>query len=165
MPEDPASSPDLLAVREAMSARFGAALLDTKLSLGELSLKVARDELRPALEFLKTGLGFDALEDVIGLDNSASAPAGGKRFSVIYQLRRAPSPLRLRLGVDAAETENIASAVPVFKSADWGEREIYDMLGIRFDGHPHLRRIYMSEDFVGHPLRKDFPLVGDTDGV
>jgi len=165
MPEDPASPPDLQTVREAMAARFGEALLEAKVSLGELSLRIARDELRSALEFLKTGLGFDTLEDVIGLDNSASAPADGKRFSVLYQLRRAPGPLRLRLAVDAAETETVASAVPVFKSADWGEREIYDLLGIRFDGHPDLRRIYMSEDFAGHPLRKDFPLAGDTDGV
>jgi len=165
MPEDLASRRELKAVQEAMAARFGPAVIETAFKLGELTFKIAKDELRPALEFLKSRLGLDTLDDIIGLDNSRSVPAGGKRFSVLYQLRRAPGPLRLRLAVDLAEDETVASAVPVFTSADWGEREIYDMLGIRFDGHPGLRRIYLSEDFAGHPLRKDFPLAGDDDGV
>ncbi len=165
MSEDLASRPELKAVQEAMAFRFGPALIETAFQRGELTLKIAKDELRPALEFLKSRLGFDTLDDVIGLDNSRSSPAAGKRFSVLYQLRRAPGPERVRIAVDAAEDETVASAVPVFRSADWSEREIYDMLGIRFDGHPDLRRIYMSEDFTGYPLRKDFPLAGDDDGV
>jgi NADH-quinone oxidoreductase subunit C len=165
MPEDLASSPDLKAVQEALAVRFGPAVFETAFKLGELSLKIARPELRPALEFLKSRLGFDLLEDIIGLDNFRSAPAGGKRFSLLYQLRRATDSLRIRIAVDAAEDETVESAVPVHKSADWAEREIYDLLGIRFDGHPDLRRIYLPEDFTGFPLRKDFPLAGDTDGV
>ncbi len=165
MPADLASFPDLKAVQEALAVRFGPAIFETAFQLGELSLKIARDELLPALEFLKSRLGFDILDDIIGLDNSRSTPASGKRFSVLYQLRRSPGPLRLRLAVELAEDETVASAVPVHRSADWCEREIYDMLGIRFDGHPDLRRIYMSEDFAGFPLRKDFPLAGDDDGV
>jgi NADH-quinone oxidoreductase subunit C len=165
MPEDLASRPEMKAVQEAVALRFGPALIETAFQGDELTLKIARDELQPALEFLKSRLGFNTLDDVIGLDNSRSAPAGGKRFSVLYQLRRAPGPVRVRLAVDLAEDETVASAVPVFTSADWSEREIYDLLGIRFDGHPDLRRIYMSEDFAGHPLRKDFPLAGDDDGV
>ena len=165
MPEDLASFPDLKDVQEALASRFGPALAGSAFRLGELSLKLAKEELRPALEFLKFELGFETLDDIIGLDNSASAPAGGARFSVLYQLRRAPGPLRLRLSVDLAENETVASAVPVYRSADWAEREIFDLLGIRFDGHPDLRRIYLPEDFTGFPLRKDFPLAGDTDGV
>jgi NADH-quinone oxidoreductase subunit C len=165
MPEDLASFPDLEAVHEALAARFGATIGEATLRLGELSLKIAKDDLRRVLEFSKSRLGFDALDDVIGLDNLRSAPAGGKRFTVLYQLRCTPGPLRLRIAVDVAEDETVDSAVPVYRSADWCEREIYDMLGIRFEGHPDLRRIYMSEDFAGYPLRKDFPLAGDSDGV
>ncbi len=164
MPEDHVSPPELDAIREALAARFGPAIIETAFRLGEFSVRIGRDDLRPVLEFLKTGLGIETLDDIIGLDNSVSAPAA-KRFSVIYQLRRGPGPLRLRVAVDVAENETVPSAVPLFRSADWGEREIYDMFGIGFDGHPDLRRIYMSEDFAGHPLRKDFPLAGGTDGV
>ncbi len=164
MREDHASPPELEQVREALAVRFGPVIIETAFRMGEFSVRIGRHDLRPVLEFLKTGLGFEILDDIIGLDNSASAPAG-QRFSVLYQLRRGPGPLRLRVAVDVAEDEDVPSAVPLFRSADWGEREIYDMLGIRFDGHPDLRRIYMSEDFAGHPLRKDFPLAGGTDGV
>jgi NADH-quinone oxidoreductase subunit C len=165
MPADLASFPELKAVVDALAVRFGPAIFETAFQLGELCLKIAKDELLPALEFLKSRLGFGTLDDIIGLDNSRSAPAGGKRFSVLYQLRRSPGPLRLRVAVDVAEDESVASAVPVHRSADWCEREIFDMLGVRFDGHPDLRRIYLSEDFAGFPLRKDFPLAGDDDGV
>jgi NADH:ubiquinone oxidoreductase subunit C len=113
MPEELASFPDLKAVQEALTVRFGAAVAETTFKMGELSLKVVKDDLRRVLEFLKSRLGFDTLEDVIGLDNSRSAAAGGKRFSVLYQLRRAADSLRLRVVVDVAEDETIESVVPV----------------------------------------------------
>jgi NADH-quinone oxidoreductase subunit C len=165
VPEDLASFPDLKAVYEAVADRFGEAVIETSFEKRELSLRIVKDGLRPVLEFLRSELGFATLEDVIGLDNLRSPASGGKRFSVVYQLRRQADCLRLRFTVDVAEDDTVESLTPIFKSADWGEREIYDMLGIRFEGHPDLRRIYMPEDFAGYPLRKDFPLAGEKDGV
>ncbi len=165
MSEDLASHPQLEPVRDAVAARFGPALTGAVFRRGELTLRLAKDELRSALEFLKSELGFDTLEDIVGLDSSGPAPTGPRRFSVLYLLRRAPGPLRLRVEVEAAEDESLPSAVPVFRSANWAEREIFDMFGVRFEGHPDLRRIYLDEDFKGYPLRKDFPLAGNDDGV
>ena len=69
------------------------------------------------------------------------------------------------MAVDVGEGESLASAVPLYRSADWAEREAFDMFGVRFEGHPDLRRIYMPDEFEGHPLRKDFPLAGRNGGA
>jgi NADH:ubiquinone oxidoreductase subunit C len=85
-----------------------------------------------------------------------------KRFSVSYHLlRMRPTPLRVRLQVWADEGEPVPSVVAVWPTADWHEREAWDMLGIPFDGHPNLQRILMDDDWEGHPLRKDYPLGGE----
>ena len=78
---------------------------------------------------------------------------------------RFPDAVLARIAADAGEGGRLPSAAGVFRSAEWAEREAYDMFGVLFDGHPDLRRIYLSDDFEGHPLRKDFPLSGSTDGA
>ena len=86
-----------------------------------------------------------------------------KRFSVSYHLlalREGARRLRVQVWVDE-EDEPLASLIPIWPTADWHEREAYDLMGIRFDGHPNLTRILMEDDWVGHPLRKDYPLGGE----
>jgi NADH-quinone oxidoreductase subunit C len=80
-------------------------------------------------------------------------------------LFRFPAGPRLRIEVAVADGASLPSAVPVYPAADWAEREIFDMFGIAFEGHPGLTRIYMPDDFRGHPLRKDFPLEGEPGGL
>jgi NADH-quinone oxidoreductase subunit C len=165
MLEELADSPPLKRVLEILAGRFGDSVLGSAYLKKELSVRVRAEALIPVLTFLKSDLGFNALNDIIGLDNLHSPAEGGKRFAVLYQLYQFPGKLRLRIYVEADENEPLDSIVPVYKSAEWAEREIFDMFGLRFRGHQGLRRIYMEEEFEGHPLRKDFPLEGTRHGV
>jgi NADH-quinone oxidoreductase subunit C len=160
MPEEPTDHPELRGVAEALRERFGDAAGAATVEKGELSVPVGLADLPAAVEFLKTGLGFNALNDLIGLDRHPAPAEGRKRFAVLYQLYRFPGRLRVRLVVEVGEGEAVPSLVPLFGSADWAEREIFDMFGIVFSGHPDLRRVYLPDEFEGHPLRKDFPLEG-----
>lgn len=109
----------------------------------------------------------DYLRDVCGVDNLGHAPYE-ERFQVVYQLYSLKYRGLLRLKVDLPEDNpEVDSVVPIWAAADWQERETYDMYGIRFKGHPDLRRILMPEDYRYHPQRKDFPIEGihDVEGV
>jgi NADH-quinone oxidoreductase subunit C len=117
------------------------------------------------LRALKDEEGFVFLEDIAVFDNLRTPVASGLRFTVVYRLCRVPGRIRARVETDVGEDMSLASAVPVFRSAEWAEREAFDMFGVRFEGHPDLRRIYLADDFEGHPLRKDFPLDGRTGGA
>ena len=160
MPEELTDRPDLLQVAEALRERFGDPVEAVTFEKGELAVRVRASELPAAVEFLKIVRGFNALNDMIGLDRHPAPGEGRKRFSILYQLYRFPGRLRVRLVIDIDEGEAVPSIVPLFKSAGWAEREIFDMFGIVFRGHPDLRRVYLPEEFTGHPLRKDFPLEG-----
>jgi NADH-quinone oxidoreductase subunit C len=151
-------------VADALLGRFGVAFRGASPAQDGLIVRLDPSALRAALLFLKEERGFNALLDIIALDRLKTAP-GGPRFEILYQLYRFPGGQRLRLSVEAAEGREIDSAQPVYKSADWAEREAYDMFGIRFAGHPDLRRIYLPDDFEGFPLRKDFPLEGTKRGL
>ncbi|HSA97352.1 MAG TPA: NADH-quinone oxidoreductase subunit C [Acidobacteriota bacterium] len=164
----PDAAVDRPAAREALdrlSARFPGMVLAVSVDKGETVVRLGAKDVRPAIRFLKDELGFNALEDLIVLDDLLTAPAGGRRFTVLYQLFRFPAADRLRLAVEIGEDESLDSVVEVYRSADWAEREAFDMFGVRFVGHPGLRRIYMPDEFEGHPLRKDFPLRGRDGGV
>jgi NADH-quinone oxidoreductase subunit C len=165
MPEDRADRPELRELLAALAGRFAGAVLASVVDEGQLSVRLSKDALASALRFLKEEAGFNALEDIAAFDNLASAGAGGQRFTVVYRLGKFPGALRARVAVDVGEGESLASAVPIYRSADWAEREAFDMFGVRFEGHPDLRRIYMPDDFEGHPLRKDFPLAGRNGGA
>jgi len=165
MPEPASDRPELRRALDALSGRFPVDALSGAGEKGEAVVRLEKGALVPVLGFLKGELGFNALEDIIVLDNLRSAGEGGKRFTVLYQIGRFPGADRIRLSVDVGEAEALDSAVPVYPSAVWAEREAFDMFGVRFEGHPGLRRIYMSDDFEGHPLRKDFPLEGRDGGV
>ena len=126
---------------------------------GELTLVVPREHLRPLAEFLagESDLAFTYLSDVTGVDRFPIEP----RFELNYHLlsipRRDSVRLRVRLPGDSPVIESV---VPVWPTADWHEREIFDLFGMRFEGHPDLRRLLMPEDWEGYPLRKDYPVEG-----
>ena len=128
----------------------------------DLSIKIKMEDLLLIVRFLESEKGFNALNDIIGLDNLSNIAEGQKRFSIVYQLYKFPDFQRMRIVVDLNEGESMDSITSVYKGADWAEREIYDMFGINFIDHPNMRRIYMPDTFTGFPLRKDFPLEGNN---
>ena len=119
---------------------------------------VDKAKIAEVLFFLRTDpdCAFDMLTDLFGVDNYKEKP----RFEIIYFLNSLKNKIRLAVKVGLEEGEGIPTASGSWKAAEWFEREIYDMFGIRFEGHPDLRRILLDEEFEGHPLRKDFPLEG-----
>jgi NADH-quinone oxidoreductase subunit C len=160
MTDGPTDRPALDEALAALTARAGDAVLGTAFAKGELTVRLRPDAVIAAVAFLKAERGFTALNDMIGLDNGPAPAEGRKRFTVLYQLYNREARLRIRLAADVAEGEPLASIVGVHKAADWAEREIFDMFGVVFEGHPDLRRVYLDPEFEGHPLRKDFPLRG-----
>jgi len=125
---------------------------------GELVLNVRRDSIVRVLTFLRDDANcqFRGLMDVCGIDY----PERGKRFEVVYNLLSMTLNNRIRVKVATDETTPVPSVSSVFSSANWWEREAWDLFGIYFSGHPDLRRIMTDYGFEGHPLRKDFPLTG-----
>ena len=125
---------------------------------GELTLDVRTASVVKVLTFLKddTGCLFKQLVDVCGVD----WPGREQRFDVVYHLLSMKHNQRVRVKVAADEETAVASVTGVFSSAGWFEREVWDMYGVIFSGHPDLRRILTDYGFEGHPLRKDFPLTG-----
>ncbi|MBN2403476.1 MAG: NADH-quinone oxidoreductase subunit C [Spirochaetes bacterium] len=152
--------PALENIFSSLQSVFKDSIIEGRFEKEELSVKVKKESILLILKFLRDEKGFNALSDMIGLDNSSVNKEGQKRFSVLYQLYRFPGFERIRIVIDVDENDPVDSAYPVYKSADWAEREIFDMFGINFSGHPNLRRIYMPDNFDGYPLRKDFPLEG-----
>jgi len=121
---------------------------------------VPADKLYAALDCLKHSAGFDLLSDITAVDYLHYADARD-RFAVVYCLTNTTTGERLVVKVFLNEPDlTIPSAFPLWKGADWLEREVYDMFGIEFAGHPNLRRILMPEEFTAHPLRKDYPMRG-----
>ena len=126
---------------------------------GEWTLSILdSDRIAEVCQFAMTELGFDCLVDISSVDNYGEDP----RFELVYELYSYASQSHLRLLTCVSEEKAQAPSVTaVWRAANWHEREIYDMMGIRFSGHPDLRRILMWEGYPYHPLRKDFPLAGN----
>jgi NADH-quinone oxidoreductase subunit C len=124
----------------------------------QVSIRIFKDRIVDACFFLRDTpeLEFDFLTDLTAVDY----PARTKRFDVVYHLYSMTRNHRLRLKAAVGEDEPIPTVVPVWKAANWEERECFDMFGIIFTGHPDLRRILLPEDWEGFPLRKDYPLAG-----
>lgn len=143
---------------EKLQNKFESSILDVKLDRGDWIVTVKKEDIINVLAFLKQECKFDMLTDVTAVDNLGAA---GDRFLMVYQLTSVAFKDRLRVKAPVAEAPCcIESATQVYASANWLEREVYDLFGIRFDKHPDLRRILMTPDWVGHPLRKDYPLQG-----
>lgn len=127
---------------------------------GQTRAVVPRESLGEALRTLKEQCGFDLLVDITCVDYLNYRDAVD-RFGLVYLLASTTTNERLTVRVFLNEPDlTVPSAVPIWQGADWMEREVYDMFGIRFDGHPDLRRILLPEEFAAFPLRKDYPLQG-----
>lgn len=125
---------------------------------GEVTITVPRESIVNACSFLKSKHDFDMLADLCGADRG---PEEDPRFEVNYHLFSTVHYNRLRLKVMLSDDEpNVPTVAGLWKTANWHERETYDLVGIKFDGHPDLRRILLPSDFDGHALRKDYPLRG-----
>jgi NADH-quinone oxidoreductase subunit C len=133
------------------------AVQGAKFDREEMTIVIARGFLREACSLLKLDLGFTFLADLTAVDWYPSEP----RFEVVYHLLSMKSKERLRLKVKlAGDDANVESVTGIWPAANFFEREVYDLFGVRFAGHPNLRRIMMPEDWEGHPLRKDYPVEG-----
>lgn len=141
-------------ISEKLKAAFGDAILETKVDgVFDPFVKVAPDKIREVARFLRDdeALAFDSLMCLSGIDST-----GGK-LGVVYHLHSMKWNHKITLKVDVTvENPHCMSVESVWKTANWHEREAYDMFGIIFDEHPDLRRILMPYDWVGHPLRKDY---------
>lgn len=143
---------------EALRERFGAQVSQDR---GQTVAVVPRERILPALTHLRDAHGFDCLVDLTALDFRGYPDAKPGRFCVVYQLNsfKTDESIRVQAFLPEAEPE-IDSAVGVWKAAGWAEREAFDLMGIRFKGHPDLRRILLPESFRHHPLRKEYPVQG-----
>jgi len=140
---------------ERIEAQLPEAILDRHDFRGDQTLVVLKERLVGLVGFLQTE-GFQQLLDVTAVDWFERDP----RFDVVYHFLNLLTQERLRLKVRVAEGEAVPSLTGLFKCADWSEREVFDLFGIPFEGHPNLERLLMWKDFPGHPLRKDFPMDG-----
>jgi NADH-quinone oxidoreductase subunit C len=141
----------------AALAAFGPDFIrDARFDRAELTLTVAPENIRAAAKAAQDA-GYNFLEDVTAVDWFPAEP----RFQITYHIvsHRFRERLRLRAFVDSVDP-SIDSIVPVWVSADFYEREVFDLFGVRFHGHPNLRRIMMPDEWEGHPLRKDYPVEG-----
>jgi NADH-quinone oxidoreductase subunit C len=141
-----------------LSEKFGPAILDSHAFRGDETVVVGSERLVEVVRFLKDDprLDFDFLADITAVDYLGKKQP---RFEVVYHLLSLQSRRRLRVKVPVAEEEpEVDSLTRLWKGANWLEREVWDMFGIRFRGHPDLRRILLYEEFRGYPLRKDYPV-------
>jgi len=146
-----------LEAAQKIKAQFGEIISEPAEFRGEITLKVAdAEKIADVCRFAKS-IGFDYLVDISSIDNYGNDP----RWTVVYHLRAIVNGVEIRLKTDVSEEiSEVPSVLSVWRTANWHEREIYDMMGIRFKGHPDLRRILMWEGYPYYPLRKDFPLAG-----
>ena len=145
-----------------LGARLGGRVLETHAYRGDHTAVVAREGLLDALAFCRdeTELRFDLLADLTAVDYSKfPGREDGPRFEVVYHLYSVPHNHRVRLKVRVEQDDAVVpTATSLWPIANWLEREVWDMFGIRFEGHPDLRRLLLYEEFEGHPLRKDYPI-------
>ena len=150
---------DLEKIVERVKQKFPESILDLATFRGDTTLHLRPGDILAVCRFLHGDpeMAFDYLTDLCGVDYYPREP----RFQVVYHLCSMKTKLRLRLKVSLpGESPGVSSVVPVWKAADWMEREAFDMYGITFHGHPDLRRILLTPEWEGHPLRKDYPLRG-----
>jgi NADH-quinone oxidoreductase subunit C len=148
----------LVAIAAALKKEESKWVAEVKEAIGEVTIFVPRESIVDVCWFLKTRHQFDFLSDICGADRGAEEDP---RFEVNYHLFSTKTFQRLRLKVVLAEEDaHVPTVTTVWRTANWHERETYDMFGVVFDGHPDLRRILLPSDFDGHALRKDYPLRG-----
>jgi NADH-quinone oxidoreductase subunit C len=148
---------------QQLKTRFGEWISEPKEFRAEITVQLSdAGRIAEICQFAKKEMGFDYLVDISSIDNYGTDP----RWTVVYHLYGYGHHCHLRVKTDVSEEESgLPTVTGVWRTADWHEREIYDMMGIRFRGHPDLRRILMWEGYPYFPLRKDFPLAGKPSDV
>jgi NADH-quinone oxidoreductase subunit C len=139
--------------------RFGDRIVETSTYLGQNFVVVKPDSAVPVVEYLKLEADFDYLVDITAVD----WPKRAERFDVIYIIYSFARNERVRIKTYVADGYKPETAVPVHLTANWLEREVFDMFGIEFDGHPDMRRILLPEEWQGYPLRKDYGILQQDD--
>jgi len=170
MPDQLHQNNKLKDIYDSITAKHSSAIIESNFDNQGLSVKIKNESLLDVLSYLKSVAGFNSLTDIICLDNliietegevkAEKTAAPVKRFTIIYLLFRFPSAERIKIITGLEEKEKMTSIFSLYKSSNWLEREIFDLFGIEFEGHPNLSRIFMDDDWKGHPLRKDYPLNG-----
>jgi len=135
----------------------GSRILGTTDFRGDDEATVAKKDWVETARILRDELGFDHFLDLTAVDYPEREPES-PRFDVVVRVRSSKSRARVSLRTAVGDGESVASVTSIWSGAGWAEREVYDMFGVRFDGHPDLRRILMYDEFIGHPLRKDYPI-------
>jgi NADH-quinone oxidoreductase subunit C len=151
-------SETLQKIANHVAAKLGGAVTGHGIAHGELTLEADAARINDVLSFLRDDAEcrFACFIDITAVDY----PEREKRFDVVYHLLSPYKNTRVRVKVRAGEGDDVPSAIPSFPAANWFEREVYDLYGVVFSGHPDLRRILTDYGFQGHPLRKDFPTTG-----
>jgi NADH-quinone oxidoreductase subunit C len=153
----PASSFDPAAPLELLKQMFPEGVVETSVCHGEATAVIQATYVLRIMKFLKEDprTNFDMLSDLTAADYLGREP----RFDIVYNLISVQTKRRLRIKARVNESDPpVESLTPLWGAANWLEREVWDMFGIRFSGHPNLKRILMYEEFQGHPLRKDYPI-------
>jgi NADH-quinone oxidoreductase subunit C/D len=150
---------DLDLAHKKLKEQFPGAVLETQAFRDQMTLTVNKDDIRSICSYLRDDpdLAFDYLTDICGVDY----PDREERFDVVYHLHSMRRNRRLRLKTAVGEGDSLSTVESVWKAANWLEREVYDMLGVSFEGHSDLRRLLMWQGYEGYPLRKDFALRGE----
>jgi NADH-quinone oxidoreductase subunit C len=154
---------------ESLQSALGGLLLSLKSHVGEVTIETQAADVLAVCTLLRdhADLKFEQLIDLCGVDYSEYGDGAwtGRRYAVVYHLLSVSLNQRVRLKVFAADDEFpvLATVVGIWSAANWFEREAFDLFGLMFDGHPDLRRILTDYGFVGHPFRKDFPMIGNVE--
>ena len=148
-------------VEQVVNSELTSKIKKTLINFNELLIETTEDDLVQVITFLKfhDRLKFRQLIDIAGVDY----PEEEKRFKLIYLLLSHETNTRIKVSINFEIEKKIPTMIKVYPSANWMEREVFDMYGIEFNNHPDLRRILTDYNFEGHPLRKDFPLTGFTE--
>ena len=156
----------------ALQARFGSSLTECRVAVGEVTVQLPGEKLLEVCMALRDEpeFSFEQLIDLCGVDylEYGETPWQGPRFAVVYHLLSIKNNQRLRLKVflplmPSDDMPRVDSVVDIWNAANWYEREAFDLFGILFEGHPDLRRLLTDYGFIGHPFRKDFPLIGNVE--
>jgi NADH-quinone oxidoreductase subunit C len=162
-PDPETLDPDQEKVVAKLRERLGDAMLETQSFRKQLSIWIRREVLLDALRVAQTDrdLLCDLLCDLTAVDYLDQRAPGEPRYEMVYNLYSIPFNRRFFLKCGVNDGESLPTATQVWKGANFMEREVYDLFGIRFDGHPNLERILTPDGWLGHPLRKDFPTMSD----
>ncbi len=154
---------DPLQIAKIIEEKFAGQVLGSTTYAGQVSVSVKKDLIKDICRFLRDepSVKMDHLADLTAVDYSRYPGDEGPRFEVVYMMISTVHHHRIRLKVRVPDEDPcVDSVTSIWQTANWHERETYDLMGIKFDGHPDLRRILLPEDWEGHPLRKEYPLKG-----